>query len=48
MDFYSSRTKLQVGLSQVNDDEERNGGQAGRVWLPAIGTWGYPILAYRS
>ena len=25
-------------LIQVNDDEERNGGQARRVWLPAIGT----------
>ena len=30
--FYSTRKKLQVGLIQVNDDEERNGGQAGRVY----------------
>ena len=30
--------KLQVGLIKVNDDEERNGGQAGSLWLPAIGT----------
>ena len=30
--FYSTRKKLQVGLIQVNDDEERNGEQAGRVY----------------
>ena len=30
--FYSKRKKLQVGLIPVNDDEERNGGQAGRVY----------------
>ena len=28
----SQRKKLQVGLIQVNDDEESNGGQAGRVY----------------
>ena len=30
--FLPNKKKLQVGLIQVNDDEERNGGQAGRVY----------------
>ena len=46
--FLLNKKEALSELIQVNDDEERNGGQAGRVWLPAIGTWGYPILAYRS
>jgi len=29
--FYSTRKKLLVDLIQVNDDEERKGGQAGNV-----------------
>ena len=29
--FYLTRKVLQVGLIQVNDDEERNGGQVGKV-----------------
>ena len=43
--FYSTRKKLQVGLIQVNDDEERKGRES--LWLPAIGAWGYPIRAYK-
>jgi len=38
--FKLKKKEALSGLIQVNDDEERNGGQAGRVWLPAIGTWG--------
>ena len=36
----SPNFKALNGLIQVNDDEERKGEQAERVWLPAIGTWG--------
>ena len=39
--FYSTRKKLQVGLIQVNDDEERNGGQAGRVYGCLVASYRY-------
>ena len=47
--FLLNKKEALSGLIQVNDDEEKNGGQAGRVYgrLPAIGTGGYPIRAYR-
>ena len=47
--FLLNKKEALSGLIQVNDDEEKNGGQAGRVYgrLPAIGTWGDPIRAYR-
>ena len=37
--FLLNKKKALIGLIQVNDDEERNGGQAGRVygcqlWIP--------------
>ena len=41
--FLLNKKEALSGLIQVNDDEEMNGGQAGRIWLPVKVTWGYPI-----
>ena len=38
--FLLNKKEALSDFIQVNDDEERNGGQAGSLWLPAIGTWG--------
>jgi len=45
--FLLNKRQALSGLIQVNDDEERKGGQAESLWLPAVGTWRYPIRAYK-
>jgi len=44
---FSQQKEVLNGLIQVNDDEERKGGKAESLWLSAIGTWSYPIRAYK-
>ena len=44
---FSQQKEVLNGLIQVNDDEERKDGKAESLWLSAIGTWSYPIWAYK-